>query len=161
MVWKCAKTVMTQSTRNAQDPRRTMMVGTAPCPSARLAAMVQSMNAENAYEKPMTFVYAPTPNDVPAETTGEGAAVKLDWKGWRIGFDLGASDEKIAVVKDGALALKADGEPLLSAEYVWDPKPQTDIQYHYDKINYALNEGLKAIHSVEPGAKVWCLNGVL
>ena len=111
------------------------------------------------YEKPMTFVYAPTPNDVPAENNGEGAAVRMDWKGWRIGFDLGASDEKIAVVKDGELALKADGEPLLSAEYVWDPKPQTDIQYHYDKINYALNEGLKAIRSVDPDAKLAGIGG--
>ena len=111
------------------------------------------------YEKPMTFVYAPTPNDVPAENDGDGAAVKLDWSGWRIGFDLGASDEKVAVVKDGKLALKADGEPLLSAEYVWDPKPQTDIQYHYDHINFVLKEAEKAIKSVDPNAVVKGIGG--
>ena len=111
------------------------------------------------YEKTMTFVYAPTPDDVPAENNGAGAAVKLDWEGWRIGFDLGASDEKVAVVKDGKLALKDDGEPLLSAEYVWDPKPPTDIQYHYDRINFVLKEAEKAIHSVDPGAKIRGIGG--
>ena len=68
------------------------------------------------YEHTLTFSYAPTPCDVPEENNGDGAAVKLDWKGWRIGFDLGASDEKVAVVKDGELALKPDGTPLLSEE---------------------------------------------
>lgn len=105
------------------------------------------------YEHPMTFVHAPTPCEVPAENSGVGAAVKFDWKGWRIGFDLGASDEKVAVVKDGKLALKPDGEPLLSAEYVWDPKPQSDISYHHDRINFILDEAVKAIHSVNPAAE--------
>ncbi len=111
------------------------------------------------YEQTMTFVYAATPEDVPQENNGEGAAVQMDWKGWRIGFDLGASDEKVAVVKDGKLALKEDGEPLLSAEYVWDPKPQTDIKYHYDRINFVLNEGLKDIRSVDPDAKLEGIGG--
>ena len=111
------------------------------------------------YEHTLVFSYAPTPCDVPEESSGEGAAVKLDWKGWRIGFDLGASDEKVAVVKDGQLALKADGTPLLSEEYVWDPKPQTDIKYHYNKINFILEEAEKAIHSVDPDAKVAGIGG--
>lgn len=111
------------------------------------------------YEKPMTFVYAPTPCDVPEADAGAGAAVSFDWKGWRIGFDLGASDEKVAVVKDGKLAMKADGEPLLSAEYVWDPKPQTDIFYHHDRINYILKEAEKAIKSVDPSARVAGIGG--
>lgn len=111
------------------------------------------------YEHSMTFEFAATPDDVPAENNGEGAKVNMDWKGWRLGFDLGASDEKIAVVKDGKLALDANGEPLLSAEYVWDPKPQTDIKYHYDHINYVLNEGMKAIHSVDPEAKIEGIGG--
>lgn len=111
------------------------------------------------YQQQMTFVYAPTPADVPPENDGEGAAVKMDWQGWRIGFDLGASDEKVAVVKDGKLALKSDGEPLLSAEYVWDPKPQSDINYHYEKINFILKEAENAIHSVEPQAKIAGIGG--
>jgi predicted NBD/HSP70 family sugar kinase len=111
------------------------------------------------YEHTMTFVYAPTPSDMPQASTDSGAAVKFEWKGWRIGFDLGASDEKVAVVKDGKLALKDDGEPLLSAEYVWDPKPQTDISYHHDKINFILKEAEKAIKSVDQQATVAGIGG--
>ncbi|MBQ6471100.1 MAG: ROK family protein [Victivallales bacterium] len=111
------------------------------------------------YERPMTFVHAATPQEVPEAYDGDGAAVKLDWKGWRIGFDLGASDRKVAVVKDGKLALKANGEPLLSEEYVWDPKPETDIRYHHDNINWILKEAERVIQQAEPGAKVQAIGG--
>ncbi len=111
------------------------------------------------YEKEMQIVHAPTPSDVPKASDGAGMAVKLDWKGWRIGFDLGASDRKVAVVKDGKLALKADGEPVLSEEYVWDPRPQTNIQYHYDAINWILKEAEKAIKAIDPKAKVEAIGG--
>ena len=114
---------------------------------------------EQTYEQPMTFVHAPTPADMPVASDGAGSAVKLDWTGWRIGFDLGASDRKVAVVKDGKLALRADGEPLLSAEYVWDPKPQTDIRYHFDQIMWVLKEAEKAIKAVDPEAKVQAIGG--
>ena len=46
MVWKWAKMVYTQITRNTQEPITTMMVGTTVLPSPREAAMVQSMKAE-------------------------------------------------------------------------------------------------------------------
>ncbi|MBR0459811.1 MAG: ROK family protein [Victivallales bacterium] len=111
------------------------------------------------YERTMTFVHAPMPQDVPAAYDGDSAAVRLDWKGWRVGFDLGASDRKVAVVKDGRLALKADGEPLLSEEYVWDPKPQSDIRYHYENINWILKEAERVIQQAEPGAKVQAIGG--
>lgn len=114
---------------------------------------------DNTYEREMQIIHAPTPQDVPDENDGESSAVKLDWKGWRIGFDLGASDRKVAVVKDGKLALKADGEPLLSEEYVWDPKPQTDIKYHFDQIMWILKEAERVIKSVDPNANVQAIGG--
>ncbi len=114
---------------------------------------------DQTYEREMQIVYAATPGDVPAAFDGDGAAVKLDWQGWRIGFDLGASDRKVAVVKDGKLALKEDGEPLLSEEYVWDPKPQTDIKFHYDQINWVLREAERVIKSVDPDAEVKGIGG--
>jgi len=51
--------------------------------------------------------------------------------GCRIGFDLGASDFKISAVKNG--------KAIYSDEFPWDPRNQTDPDYHYNK----LNEGLK------------------
>ncbi|MHB9108820.1 MAG: ROK family protein [Armatimonadota bacterium] len=51
-------------------------------------------------------------------------------EGYRIGLDLGASDRKVAAV--------VNGEEIYSEEVVWDPRPQTDPQYHFDEINTAL-----------------------
>ncbi len=111
------------------------------------------------YEHEMEIIHAPSPKDVPEAFDGDSSAVKLDWTGWRIGFDLGASDRKVAVVKDGKLALRPDGEPLLSEEYVWDPKPQTDIKYHYDQIMWILKEAERVIKSVDPNAVVKGIGG--
>lgn len=46
--------------------------------------------------------------------------------GCRIGFDLGASDYKLAAVKDG--------EALFTTEIRWDPVPQADPDYHWSRI---------------------------
>ena len=51
--------------------------------------------------------------------------------GCRIGFDAGASDRKVAAV--------IDGEAVFSEEVAWDPRPQTDPQYHFDEIMAALH----------------------
>lgn len=51
--------------------------------------------------------------------------------GCRLGFDLGASDFKISAVKRGKV--------VFSEEFPWDPRNQSDPEYHYAK----LNEGLK------------------
>ncbi|MFO7820746.1 MAG: ROK family protein [Lentisphaeria bacterium] len=50
--------------------------------------------------------------------------------GCRIGFDLGASDYKLAAVQDG--------KPVFSTEIPWDPVPQTDPEYHYQRIREGL-----------------------
>jgi len=51
-------------------------------------------------------------------------------EGCRIGFDLGASDYKVAAV--------LDGEAVFSAELPWDPKVEPDPAYHYDRIQAGL-----------------------
>lgn len=113
---------------------------------------------DQTYEHEMEFV-ATTPDRVPAASSGAGADVDLQWTGWRIGFDLGASDRKVAVVKDGKLALKADGTPILSEEYVWDPKPQKDIQYHYSQIMEILKLAEAAIRRADPNAVIAGIGG--
>ncbi|MFC1498168.1 ROK family protein [Verrucomicrobiota bacterium] len=50
--------------------------------------------------------------------------------GCRIGFDLGASDYKLAAV--------IDGEPVFSTEIPWNPFVQTDPEYHYEHMRKGL-----------------------
>jgi predicted NBD/HSP70 family sugar kinase len=51
-------------------------------------------------------------------------------RGFRIGFDLGASDYKVAAV--------VDGEPVWSEEIPWAPGEQSDPEYHYEHIQAGL-----------------------
>ena len=61
--------------------------------------------------------------------------------GCRIGFDLGASDRKVAAVKDG--------QSVFSEEVVWDPKGHSDPQYHYDEIMAALKKAASCLPRVD------------
>ena len=81
------------------------------------------------YERPFE-VSITTPEAVPAEKE-ISATLGGHLDGCRIGFDLGASDFKVAAVKDG--------EPVYSDEFPWNPKDNPDPEYHYSK----LTEGLK------------------
>lgn len=63
------------------------------------------------------------------------------WNGCRIGFDLGASDVKVAAVMDG--------KPVFSEEYGWSPVGQTDPQWHYDQINAALKQAAARLPRVD------------
>ncbi|MEJ2559589.1 MAG: ROK family protein [Anaerolineae bacterium] len=83
---------------------------------------------EEIYEKTFTVVPC-APAEIPLEQERERSLGRhLD--GYRIGFDLGASDLKVSAV--------VDGEAIFSQEMVWQPRPQSDPQYHYDKIMAAL-----------------------
>ena len=59
-------------------------------------------------------------------------------EGCRLGFDLGASDFKVAAVMDG--------EVLFSREFPWHPKEAADPAYHYQH----LNQGLRLAASFLP-----------
>ncbi len=61
--------------------------------------------------------------------------------GCRIGFDLGASDRKVAAIMDG--------RPVFSEEVVWDPKNQADPQYHFDEIMAALRKAAAHLPRVD------------
>lgn len=88
------------------------------------------------YEKPFEVVSA-GPADLPASRESESAlGGHLD--GCRLGFDLGASDFKVAAVKDG--------EPVFSEEIPWTPGEKADPEYHYNNIR----EGLKKAASHLP-----------
>ena len=62
-------------------------------------------------------------------------------KGCRIGFDLGASDYKVSAVKDG--------EAIFTEEAPWDPKNQSNPEYHYHHISAALHRAAAHLPRVD------------
>lgn len=88
------------------------------------------------YERPFE-VRIVAPDAVPPERE-VNASVGGHLEGCRIGFDLGASDYKVAAVKDG--------EVVYADEFPWNPKDQPDPQYHYEH----LTSGLKKAASFLP-----------
>lgn len=61
--------------------------------------------------------------------------------GCRIGFDLGASDRKVAAVIDGRV--------VWSEEVVWQPKLHDDPAYHYHQIQAALHHAASYLPRVD------------
>lgn len=91
------------------------------------------------YERPFT-VEITKPENVPSAREG---TVRLGGHldGCRIGFDLGASDRKVAAVKDG--------QAVYTEEVVWDPRNATDPRYHFDQINAALQSAAQHLPQVD------------
>lgn len=61
--------------------------------------------------------------------------------GYRIGFDLGASDRKCAAV--------AQGEVVFSEEVPWNPSAQSDPRYHYEGIHDSLRRAAAKLPRVD------------
>ncbi len=80
------------------------------------------------------------PRSVPPE---KESAVNLGGHldGCRIGFDLGASDYKVAAVRDG--------EVLYTEEFPWDPRTAPDPEYHYRHVSDALKRAAAHLPRVE------------
>ncbi len=88
------------------------------------------------YERPFEVAHMSAENVPPERAAPTALGGHLE--GCRIGFDLGASDFKLAAVQDG--------EVTFIDEIPWDPKNQPDPSYHYDRIQ----EGLKRAASHLP-----------
>jgi predicted NBD/HSP70 family sugar kinase len=84
---------------------------------------------ERVYERPFEVVLM-SAEAVPAEKE-MSASLGGHLDGCRIGFDLGASDYKVSAVRTG--------EVVYTDEFPWNPKDQSDPNYHYTH----LNDGLK------------------
>jgi predicted NBD/HSP70 family sugar kinase len=84
--------------------------------------------AEQVYEQPFEVI-ACQPAEVPAACE-DGITLGRHLDGCRIGFDLGASDRKVSAV--------IDGEVIYSEEVIWEPRKQSDPEYHYREILTAL-----------------------
>jgi len=83
---------------------------------------------EQVYEKTFTVVPCAAAEVSPAQERGRPLGRHLD--GYRIGFDLGASDRKVSAV--------VNGEAIYSEEVIWQPRQQANPQYHYNEIVTAL-----------------------
>lgn len=62
-------------------------------------------------------------------------SIKIDSNGFRIGFDLGASDIKVCAILDGQL--------LMSDEIIWNPKDNSNLNYHKTHIKNAIIKAMK------------------
>lgn len=94
---------------------------------------------EKVYEQPLNIVLC-NPSEVPPENDpGNPLGRHLD--GCRIGFDLGASDRKVSAV--------VDGQVIYSEEVIWDPRSQSDPEYHYREILTALNTAASKMPRVD------------
>ncbi|HOX03523.1 MAG TPA: ROK family protein [Candidatus Paceibacterota bacterium] len=91
------------------------------------------------YEKPFTVQQVEMAGLPPARESTLAIGGHLD--GCRIGFDLGASDYKLAAV--------ANGEAVFSAEIPWNPKDQSDPQYHYQRIQEGLKQAAAHLPRVD------------
>jgi len=76
------------------------------------------------YEQPFTVQSADI--DKMPEEAEQTMSIGGHLQGCRVGFDLGASDRKASAVMDG--------EVVFSEEVEWDPKGQSDPQYHWDGV---------------------------
>jgi predicted NBD/HSP70 family sugar kinase len=91
------------------------------------------------YERPFEIV-ACRSEKLPAECETT-APLGKHWKGCRIGFDLGASDRKVAAVQDG--------KTVFSEEIVWDPRSHSDPQWHFDEIMDSLKRAAAHLPRVD------------
>ena len=87
------------------------------------------------YEKTVEVVEC-TESNIPQEVKcSVPAGGHLEGK--RIGFDAGGSDRKTSAV--------IDGEVIFSEEVVWQPKLESNIEYHYEEIYKAFKSGVEKL----------------
>jgi predicted NBD/HSP70 family sugar kinase len=95
------------------------------------------MMGEKIYEKPFQLL-SPSVVPGPGENT---RPLGRHWNGCRIGFDLGASDRKVAAV--------IDGQTVFSDETIWDPRSQSDPQWHFEQIMDSLRRAAAHLPRVD------------
>ena len=94
---------------------------------------------ERVYGRPMTIESVDFANAPVEKETAAPLGRHLE--GYRIGFDLGASDRKCAAV--------ANGEVVFSEEVPWNPATQADPQYHFDGVNDSLRRAASHLPRVD------------
>ena len=91
------------------------------------------------YERPFT-VETTAAEKVPQPSEGT-VPLGGHLEGCRIGFDLGATDRKVAAVQEG--------EVVYTEEVVWDPRNAADPSYHFNEIMTGLQSAAKHLPRVD------------
>jgi predicted NBD/HSP70 family sugar kinase len=91
------------------------------------------------YERP--FEVARVAADRVPAARESTAPLGRHWNGCRIGFDLGASDRKVAADQEGKV--------VYSDEFPWDPRAQSNPQWHYDQIHDTLQRAAAHLPRVD------------
>src|SRR5258708_32634142 len=94
---------------------------------------------EDVYEHTFTVVSWDVAEVPPTKEGGKPVGRHMD--GYRIGFDLGASDRKVSAV--------VNGEAIYSEEVVWEPRKQTDPEYHDREVMAALKTAASKMPRVD------------
>jgi predicted NBD/HSP70 family sugar kinase len=92
---------------------------------------------ERIFDHPLEVVH--TTGLPPEQSQTKPLGRHLD--GYRIGFDLGGSDRKVAALVDGTV--------VFSDETVWDPYYKPDPQYHFDGIMDSLKKAAAHLPRVD------------
>jgi len=109
------------------------------CYSANGARAFDAELMSRVYERPFD-VSVMGPDAVPEEQE-MSALLGGHLDGCRIGFDLGASDYKVAAVQNG--------EAVYTDEFPWDPKDQADPNYHYEHLTSGLKKAAAHLPRVD------------
>ncbi len=95
--------------------------------------------ARQIYLRPLELLRTPAQEIPPSRATTASLGGHLE--GCRIGFDLGASDRKVAAV--------VDGEVVFSEETPWDPAGHADPAWHYAGIDDSLRRAAAHLPRVD------------
>ena len=99
----------------------------------------QHFMGQQVYEKEFSIVSC-SADEVPASRE-TGKLLGRNLQGYRIGFDLGASDRKVSAV--------VDGEPIYSEEVIWEPRKNLDPEYHYREVMASLKTAASKMPRVD------------
>jgi len=91
------------------------------------------------YENEFEVIYKEL--DECPEEKKQAKSIGRNFGGCRIGFDAGGSDRKVSAV--------VDGECIYSEETVWNPKLNSDPQYHYDGIMDSMKKAASKMPRVD------------
>ncbi len=83
------------------------------------------------------FVVEPVSASQIPEARESARSLGGHWDGFRIGFDAGGSDRKVAAL--------IDGREVFSAEVVWQPKQHSDPAYHVAGIEDSIESALRRL----------------
>lgn len=105
-------------------------------PTGKFDAMIMG---EKVYDRPFELSVVKA-NDLPPAREG-AAPLGRHWNRCRIGFDLGASDRKVAAVNDGRV--------VFTEEVPWNPRIESNPQWHFNQIMDSLKRAATHLPRVD------------